>query len=168
MHLALNKTHICNASSSQVISNGNNKCRHCIKTLEHTPEGTEFWTEKLPSKYLCANQLHVSQTCQLHPHSILNKQEPEKDVSKSWNIVSKSKSWNTSFNNAQIRTCNKLIMSDLLNLINNWPSHGKEGNDIFIWIGRVSPRFRSTDICRQYQLVKDSWYRYWHRSTQWK
>jgi len=91
MHLALNKTHICNASSSQVISNGNNKCRHCIKTLEHTPEGTEFWTEKLPSKYLCANQLHVSQTCQLHPHSILNKQEPEKDVSKSWNILSKKK-----------------------------------------------------------------------------
>ena len=121
MHLALNKTQICNASSSQLISNGNNKCSQCIKTPEHTPEGTEFWTEKLPSKYLCANQLHVSQTCQLHPHSILNKQEPEKDVSKSWNILSKKKSWNTSFNNEN---------KDLQQTNYEWPTELKSITDL--------------------------------------
>ena len=73
-----------------------------------------------------ANQLHVSQTCQLHPHSILNNQDTETDI---WKKIKDL--WQNT--------------NEWITELNKWPSHGKEGNDILIWIGRVSPRFRSTD-----------------------
>ena len=55
------------------------------------------------------------------------------------------KSMNGMQNNVQKEPC--IVLTLDIYLINNWPSQGKEGNDTFIWIGKVSPRLRSTDIC---------------------